>query len=287
MIAGDGEGRREIQLNNQYDACCFYGIPHQTYTARVKKAVELAGAGKWEFYLDSTHRAHQISPHAIFDVIDPALGLKPIPAPPPKIDETFNDASTPPRGWRYDPTNGGAPTISAADGQARFSGGKGIVSILHDSVFKPQGRLTATLKIERVGPDGFLGVFLTSNPEFRDRQIGLQVSASGQLLLNADHGAGWNSREDQFELTRLEGYQGGPITLTLTLDADGLTAATDVGNFSKQIAFPLANGFSLRDLGPEAYLFVQNYNGKAGDAVVESVRLEASAADAASATAKK
>ena len=70
-----GKGRRHIQINNQYDSCCFYGVSHTTWVDNVKKAVTATGAGTYDFYLDSTHRQHQISDHAIEKLIDPALGI--------------------------------------------------------------------------------------------------------------------------------------------------------------------------------------------------------------------
>jgi hypothetical protein len=71
-----GKGRRHIQIGNQYDSGCFYGVSHSTWVANVKKAVNSTGAGAYDFYLDSTHRQHQISPHAVEKVIDPALGIQ-------------------------------------------------------------------------------------------------------------------------------------------------------------------------------------------------------------------
>lgn len=71
-----GKGRRHIQLDNQYDSCCFYGVFHLTWTANVGKAVSSTGAGDYSFYLDPTHRQHQISSHAIEKAIDPALGIR-------------------------------------------------------------------------------------------------------------------------------------------------------------------------------------------------------------------
>ena len=70
-----GKGRRHIQLNSQYDSCCFYGVSHTTWVDNVKKAVASTRAGAYDFYLDSTHRQHQISNHAIETLIDPALGI--------------------------------------------------------------------------------------------------------------------------------------------------------------------------------------------------------------------
>ena len=71
------------------------------------------------------------------------------------------------------------------------------------------------------------------------------------------------SRRDT--LTTLTGYNGGPITLTLTFDADGFTASTDVGNYSsgRRAFASLTNGhsFRLNDLGIEVFSFLQYYAG--------------------------
>lgn len=72
ILAGDRSGRRQIQLLNQYDTCCFYGLGCHTY----KGVVGLASAnlgGQWECVLDSTHKSHQISMWAIETAIEPAL----------------------------------------------------------------------------------------------------------------------------------------------------------------------------------------------------------------------
>jgi hypothetical protein len=275
VLGGYGAGRRQIQLNNQFDSCCFYGLPHQTYEKRVKNAVDATAAGQWDFYLDTTHRVHQISANAIFNVIDPALGLTPIAAPPPSIVDDFTEAGTPPPGWRYDLLNGKAASISSGDGEVQFERGKDIISIVNNTVFNPQGSITASMKIKSLGSGGCVGLFVTSNPEFRDRQFGVQISSDGRLLLNADHGAGWDSG-DQIELAKLSGYQGGPITLTLVWDAKGFTVSTDLDNFSKHLSFPLANGFTLGDLGPESHLFIQNFSAGGGNATVDWIKLQPS-----------
>ena len=38
-----GKGRRHIQVDNQYDSACFYGVSHSTWVANVSKAVSSTG----------------------------------------------------------------------------------------------------------------------------------------------------------------------------------------------------------------------------------------------------
>lgn len=73
ILAGYGEGREQIQVNNQFDSCCFSGINYLTYEDNVANAVDNLGAGKWSFVLDSTHSSHLVSEFTLNQVIAPAL----------------------------------------------------------------------------------------------------------------------------------------------------------------------------------------------------------------------
>ena len=76
ILAAYGKGRRQIQLLNQFDTCCFYGIGFRTYETVVGDAVKKLRAGQWECVMDSSHKSHKISEWAIENVIDPALDKK-------------------------------------------------------------------------------------------------------------------------------------------------------------------------------------------------------------------
>jgi len=73
ILGGYGEGRRQIQLLNQYDTCCFFGIGYTTYAGVVSDVVERFAEGCWECVLDSSHKSHVISDWAVKTVIEPAL----------------------------------------------------------------------------------------------------------------------------------------------------------------------------------------------------------------------
>jgi len=73
ILAGYGEGREQIQVLNQYDSCCFWGVNYTTYEENVVDAVENLGAGEWSFRLDSTHSSHLISSFTLNQVILPAI----------------------------------------------------------------------------------------------------------------------------------------------------------------------------------------------------------------------
>lgn len=72
ILGGTGEGRRQIQLLNQFDTCCFYGIAYTTYEGPVRRMAAALG-GRWGVALDASHRSHAISPWALEEVIAPAL----------------------------------------------------------------------------------------------------------------------------------------------------------------------------------------------------------------------
>ena len=75
-LGGYGPGRRQIQILNLYDSCCFYGPYFITYTNFVSTVVRKLGQGQWDFYSDTTHMQHLISSNVLENVIMPALVAK-------------------------------------------------------------------------------------------------------------------------------------------------------------------------------------------------------------------
>ncbi len=61
IMASFGKCRRQLQILNKYDSCCFAGIKYRTYENAVSQAVKRLGTGKFEIYLDDTHKEHKIS----------------------------------------------------------------------------------------------------------------------------------------------------------------------------------------------------------------------------------
>jgi len=57
--------RRQMQILNRFDACCFNGVGHRSYTPVVSHRVAVIGNGHWEVLEDATHDQHQISPYAL------------------------------------------------------------------------------------------------------------------------------------------------------------------------------------------------------------------------------
>lgn len=66
-----GSERRQIQVINLYDSCCFSGFVHTTYADAIEKRCREQG-GRWTKFVDETHRDHLISDHVIDQVLIPA-----------------------------------------------------------------------------------------------------------------------------------------------------------------------------------------------------------------------
>jgi pimeloyl-ACP methyl ester carboxylesterase len=65
IMGAAGEGRRQLQILNEFDACCFRGTGFKTYKDIIKNILKNLGSGSFDVFLDSTHRLHQISPRAL------------------------------------------------------------------------------------------------------------------------------------------------------------------------------------------------------------------------------
>lgn len=72
-LGGMGNGRRQIQILNHRDTCCFHGDVYETYAPFVERLVERLQPGRWQVHSDRTHQTHSISRAALEQVILPAL----------------------------------------------------------------------------------------------------------------------------------------------------------------------------------------------------------------------
>lgn len=73
VMGSTGGGRRQRQVLNKYDPCCFWGVGYRTYEKHVAKAVAEVGTGAFDVYLDESHRSHLVSRDALKDAIGPLL----------------------------------------------------------------------------------------------------------------------------------------------------------------------------------------------------------------------
>ncbi|MHC4618849.1 MAG: hypothetical protein ACYTEQ_13980 [Planctomycetota bacterium] len=65
VMGSYGNGRRQVQILNKYDSCCFAGIKYRTYEKVVTDIVAGLGKGRFEVFLDDTHKEHKISEEAL------------------------------------------------------------------------------------------------------------------------------------------------------------------------------------------------------------------------------
>ncbi len=57
--------RRQIQVLNRYDPCCFGGTEYRLYEGQVARTAQRVGNGSFSVFSDETHREHKISEAAL------------------------------------------------------------------------------------------------------------------------------------------------------------------------------------------------------------------------------
>lgn len=62
ILGAYGGNRRQLQILNKFDPCCFAGVKWQTYKPTIRKRVEMLGKGSWDLFMDDSHTSHIISP---------------------------------------------------------------------------------------------------------------------------------------------------------------------------------------------------------------------------------
>ncbi len=75
ILGSYGDFRKQFQILNKYDSCCFAGIKYQVYENEIKKAVSLLGKGEFDIFLDDTHKEHKISDNVLNIVIKDLEGV--------------------------------------------------------------------------------------------------------------------------------------------------------------------------------------------------------------------
>jgi hypothetical protein len=65
IMGAFGEDRKQTQIFNIYDKCCFSGHGYKTYEETIQKIVEQLGEGNFKVHGDDTHRDHKISEYAL------------------------------------------------------------------------------------------------------------------------------------------------------------------------------------------------------------------------------
>lgn len=70
ILGSYGIGRKQLQIFNYYDSCCFAGKRWMTYKDSVEEVIQKLGAGKFEIFSDTSHKEHIISRTAMNRILD-------------------------------------------------------------------------------------------------------------------------------------------------------------------------------------------------------------------------
>jgi hypothetical protein len=65
ILSSLGGQRKQLQIVNKYDPCCFNGEAFRAYEDVVNERVRNLGGGSFEVFLDTNNRTHSISPNAM------------------------------------------------------------------------------------------------------------------------------------------------------------------------------------------------------------------------------
>lgn len=65
VLGSIGAGRRQLQVLNRFDSCCFAGTLYQDYEAEVAARVQELAPGSFSAFLDPSHESHLISEFAL------------------------------------------------------------------------------------------------------------------------------------------------------------------------------------------------------------------------------
>ncbi len=74
ILASYGDSRKQFQMLNKYDSCCFAGIKYQLYEKEVKSALSRLGNGAFDIFLDDSHKEHKISDIVLNVIADDIKG---------------------------------------------------------------------------------------------------------------------------------------------------------------------------------------------------------------------
>jgi hypothetical protein len=58
VLASQGEGRQHLQINNQFDTCCFFGIDYRAYAENLAAYLHGNHLGNYRYHLDSRFIGH-------------------------------------------------------------------------------------------------------------------------------------------------------------------------------------------------------------------------------------
>ena len=70
VLGVDGRARRQMQIFNRFDRCCFNNVKGRLYVGPVRAAADAIGGGAFEVVIDETHADHKVSSFALDRVVE-------------------------------------------------------------------------------------------------------------------------------------------------------------------------------------------------------------------------
>ncbi len=70
ILGGYGKGRKQLQIINKYDSCCFSGLKWKTYRDIIRAHMDQLGVGDFDLLLDDSHRKHIVSNFAMSQILN-------------------------------------------------------------------------------------------------------------------------------------------------------------------------------------------------------------------------
>ncbi len=70
ILGSVGENRKQLQIFNENDPCCFSGNGFKTYETIVKNSVNLFDSGEFEIILDENNKKHSISNESLRKILE-------------------------------------------------------------------------------------------------------------------------------------------------------------------------------------------------------------------------
>ena len=70
ILGASGNNRSQTQIFNENDPCCFSGTAAETFDYLIQEKLQDIGTGKFEIYIDKSHKEHKISEESLKLIID-------------------------------------------------------------------------------------------------------------------------------------------------------------------------------------------------------------------------
>ena len=70
LLGSIGKDRKQVQILNQYDPCCFYGLVSRHYEPYINEVIMEFENGSFKVIIDSTHKEHKISGFALEKIFE-------------------------------------------------------------------------------------------------------------------------------------------------------------------------------------------------------------------------